>query len=326
MGTKFTNINIAVENIGILPQILNEGEVSVQLAEDWVSLFLPILDYTKNKTRARNLSRQVDGPVVYTEYFDDDIAKITVLRKGKQTCTYTNEEGRKYFTKLQTWETEFSLDKEDMRALRLMLKIEQDLAMDLDRISTLIGAELFMDKQMAEDYDKSHRYAKDKEATRAFLAEQAKLCAIKNHTKVNIVCEQEGLVHQSNKVDNDYVIKMVTKGDDGNYDYAHFRCYKLGRESMECFFEYAYPEEIFPSGSTWAMELWRESGQMEIHAYYEGIFSSEVTVVDGDAFETELYGDKRPLLTSKREYYNASSPVRYRFHHEHSLHHLEKLA
>lgn len=323
MGKKFTSMHVSSSCEDLLNGLLCDDETALRLAEDWITVWSETLDYRKNVSRARNLSKQLPGLLVYTEYFDDDIAEITVLREGLKRCGYLNNEGQKYLSKPSVWETELSLDKEEMQALRLVTKTGEGPSFDISRIGGIIGAPLYMGGEPAVQDGPSVLYTKDKAATREFVRQQAKLRAIKNHTKLTLLYEKPGQYVGGKVKDRRCVIQMLLS-QEGRYDLGHVYCYTARAEHFEPFYDYVRPPRIFPPGSTWMQEIWINPKQLQLFAYEKWVLVNADNTVDGDAYEADLYGDKRDMLSSKPDW--LTEPFRFTTKYEANNQILEKKA
>lgn len=298
MGAKFTNIHISITCQHTLDGLLQTGETALRLSEDWISVLNDTLDYKKNKSRARSLSKRLPGLLIYTEYFDDDVAEITVLREGIKRCGYLNNEGQKYILKPSAWETELGLDKEDMKALRLIAKTGAGPSFDLSRISALIGAPLDVDSNIPDDGRGLPLYARDKSATKEFIRQQAKLRAIKNKTKLSLLYEQAGQ-YLYGKTANDNCVLQMLLSKEGKYDLRHVHCFSVEADQLSPYYDFVRPEQFFPPGSTRLQEMWLNADQLQVMAFYQWVFISAENKVDGNAYEAELYGNQRAMLSTK---------------------------
>ena len=154
MGTKLCNLHIY--NPDKRAYSVAPGYSVVRVADGWDTVYEDemTLNFNKLAKMARDLSKELNTPVISVNYFDDDVFELNVNVKGKKAAFYSINYGRVFSKKVPVMVDALRLDDKDAKAFRYLVKKEMTAPEAIDSISAICGLPLYSDMLIYKEKSK----------------------------------------------------------------------------------------------------------------------------------------------------------------------------
>lgn len=247
MGTTFINLQIKARPEEIPEDRLPSGYVVRQTAEEWSSVFETggSFEWGKLCKLGRNLSREMDIPVIAVSYFDDDEFSMSLFLQGKLTASYQAGVSRNFCSGSTKWISGLKMTAEEASAFRYLLKKEMMAGESITFFARLFGANIYTDLRMWEET--GVLWHKDAEGVIREIAEEKRRTKIKNRTKAVLLEEIPGLFQDYDERTG--ILRMVYPDERGNFQFSRIHCLDTSDDGFEEIYSYQYPPDIFRADS-----------------------------------------------------------------------------
>ncbi|MDC7286309.1 hypothetical protein NXH76_00705 [Blautia schinkii] len=296
MGTSFENIHIFTKDNEV-PAVQSLKCRVIRLAENWLTLFPEDgWRFCEGNKLAGRLSGELSFPVLWVSYFDDDMAELVVYQGRKKVCSYqTDNCGHTYLQKSKVWKSVLELTETEEKALHEISKCAESPGEAFELLSHIIGVPLF--QAVFPDFADAKvpvPYCRQPDWTEKWLGERRALNRVKNHTRMKLCCELQG-VHAPVEDDREYgIIRICPPNGEGSFVYNHICCYMIQNEAFVQVYDYRYPEELFHE----------EDKSLRLDYYHKDIMILDINAFgngDGQLFWDKYIDELECLISDKHQ-------------------------
>ena len=151
MGAKFFNLHIY--NPDRREYSVTPGYSVVRIAEGWDTIYEeePVLNFNKLAKLARDLSKELNKPVISVTYFDDGVFELNVTEDGKKTAYYLVKYSGTFSKKVQIVIDALRLDDKDAKAFKYLIRRTLTAQEAIYMISGICGLPLYSDMVMYKE-------------------------------------------------------------------------------------------------------------------------------------------------------------------------------
>lgn len=247
MGTTFINLQIKARYEEIPKDRIPFGYVLIQTAEEWSAVFETngSVEWGKMCKLGRNLSKELEVPVIVVRYFDDDEFFMSLLLLGKVTASYQANVDRNFCSGPAKWISGLKLTTKEASAFRYLLKKEMSAEESISVFSRLFGASMYADLRMWDE--QGTLWKNDVEGVIKEIAEEKKRTKVKNKTKAVLLQEIPGLFQDFDGRNG--VLRMVYPDKGGEFQFSQIHCLDTFGDVFEEIYSYSYPSDLFRADS-----------------------------------------------------------------------------
>lgn len=228
MGTKLCNLHIY--NPDKRAYSVAPGYSVVRVADGWDTVYEDemTLNFNKLAKMAKDLSKELNTPVISVNYFDDDVFELNVNVEGKKAAFYSINYGRVFSKKVPVMVDALRLDDKDAKAFRYLVKKEMTAPEAIDSISAICGLPLYSDMFMYKEMP--DKLIPDKEAVLSDIKKEKAKNKISSE-KAELLEEFPGAavfyyVAPSPADNYDGIIRTVEPSEE-ELDYGRVNCYQI---------------------------------------------------------------------------------------------------
>ena len=226
MGTKLCNLN--VYNPENKEYSLDSGYSIIHIVDNWDTIIEkePANNFNKIAKVARDISKEIDAPVITATYFDDDIFELSVTVDGKKSAYYTVTHGRTISKKIPNLVAALDLCDRDAKAFRYLAKKDMNAPEAITKISAICNLPLYVDATIYKEMP--GEIIPDKDSVLEEIEKEKK----KNKDKANkaeLLYEFSGdvIFHPVEIYNYDAQILKTVEPDDDVLDYGKIHCYQV---------------------------------------------------------------------------------------------------
>lgn len=189
MGTTLGSMHFYKTDIDKISNLFNDGNFVGSISENWITVLDDSFYQGEAYDIAKNVSKQVDSPVLLFQCYDDDIIILKLYKCGYQKAAYLmSYDNPPKIKHCASFVTELGFDKSKVKTLRNILECD-NLKLKIKMLEEFFEVAFYIHTDFITEGTEPFARGNEKSTIKKYLKTQKKIDNIKNIAKVSLISE-----------------------------------------------------------------------------------------------------------------------------------------